>query len=101
MMQVMLRRNRTLLSKREIDRQYPYQVEIVIAPHAGLWARLGAIDNFLAQKGWEHARRGDRTVGVKDAVRWCFADQAHADAFAVEFHGERHDAGHHPDTSRA
>jgi len=74
------------MSKREIDERFPYQVEIIV-PSAGLAEGLTTIEAFLKHKGWRHAHRSARVVGMKDAVRWCFAETAHAGEFQAKFGG--------------
>jgi hypothetical protein len=77
------------VTKRRIDRDFPHQVAIPI-PVGGLVARLMAMHKFcdtrsMPYKTHAHLRRDPPS----DYVRFCFGDPTHADAFMVEFGGER------------
>ena len=74
--------------KRDIDRLYPHRVEITI-PEKGLGLRLSAMHDFMKAMDWAHVSRSTREIGVKEAMCWRFVDAADADAFRVEFGGER------------
>ena len=81
----MANRNRALLSRSQIDREYAYQVEIEI-PEGGLGQRLTAMHAWAL----EHARDYQtRSAGQypHEAVRWCFRDAKAADAFRRRFGG--------------
>jgi hypothetical protein len=77
------------VTKRRIDRDFPYQVAILI-PEGGLVARLMAMHKFCDTRSMPYKTRSDlRRDPPADYVRFCFADTAHADAFLAEFGGER------------
>ena len=81
-------RLRGRMNSRQIDRDLPHQVHIVV-PEMGFGARLDVMHGWCRQKAIDYMTRGARVRGEPDAMRWCFADPAHADAFHGEFGGER------------
>jgi hypothetical protein len=77
------------ITKRRIDRDFPYKVAILI-PESGLVARLMAMHKFRVTRSMSYKTRSDlRRDPPADYMRFCFADPTHADAFMVEFGGER------------
>jgi hypothetical protein len=77
------------ITPRQIDRDYPRQVEIAI-PEGGLGTLLNAMHDFC--RGADFRTRG---IGVKrletgrDGVRFCFKAPELAEAFQARFGGER------------
>ena len=71
-------------SKRLLDRDYPHQVEIPI-PGSGLRT---AMHSFCRGRRYVAQGAQNRTTG-QDAMRWCFAEASDADAFHVQFGGDR------------
>jgi hypothetical protein len=71
------------VTPRQVDRDYPHQVEIAI-PEGGLGTRLNAMHDFC--RGADFKTRG---IGLKrletgrDGVRFCFKAPELADAFLV------------------
>ena len=77
------------VTKRRIDRDFPHQVAIRI-PEGGLVARLMAMHKLCDTRSMRFKTRSDlRRDPPSDYVRFCFGDPDHADAFMVEFGGER------------
>jgi hypothetical protein len=76
-------------TKRRIDRDFPHQVAIQI-PEGGLVARLMTMHKFCDTRSMPYKTHADlRQEPQFDYVRFCFADPSYADAFMVEFGGER------------
>lgn len=72
----MVIRARTQITRRTIDRDYPYQVEIAV-PVGGLGDRLNAMHHWCAEHAADYqTQAGDNTV------RFCFASDRHAREFA-------------------
>ena len=64
-------------------------VEIIV-PLGGLGKLLDAMHAFHAERGIRSQNgRSRRDEEGRDHIRWCFADPATADAFAVQFNGRR------------
>jgi hypothetical protein len=75
------------ITKSQIDREYPYQVELVI-PGQGFGRRLDEMQKFCIlfdYKTRPETRRPDHFVS------WCFKESAQADRFKNTFGGERID----------
>lgn len=72
------------ITRAQIDREYPYQVEIVIPP-GGLGRRLDEMHRFCAGLA-DYRTRGARK-GAVDACRWCFAEASPGEAFQRRFGG--------------
>ena len=69
---------------KSIEQQFPYVVEMMV-PLGGLRGKRDAINDFHARHGIKrHAKRGRYKDGSQH-IRWCFADQEIAEAFAVKF----------------
>jgi hypothetical protein len=76
-------------SDRQVDRDYPHQVEIAVPP-GGLGVRLNEMHD--ACRGIDYATRGigrKRIETGRDAVRFCSNSAEAADAFHPGFGGER------------
>ena len=71
-------------SAKAVERDYPHFVDVVVPP-GGLGQRLGAMYEFHARHGIRAQRGHGRHDANGSVVRWCFADQAIAAAFAQEF----------------
>jgi hypothetical protein len=70
---------------RGIDRELSHQVEI-------LGTQLDDMHAFCRARGYRYATHGIGHLSIEhrsDAVRWCFADALHADAFHATYGGER------------
>jgi hypothetical protein len=70
---------------RGIDRELPYQVEI-------LRTRLNDMHAFCRTRGYRYATHGIGHLNIEhrnDGVCWCFADAVHADAFHAMYGGVR------------
>jgi len=74
------------VTSRQIDRDFPHQVEIPIPP-GGLRKQLDLMYQFCRGRAFM-TRGANRRVG-DDAMRWCFADPTEADAFHAQFGGKR------------
>jgi hypothetical protein len=61
-------------------------VEIVVPP-GGLGKRLDAMYDWHRERGIEVHRGSGRHEEGRDIIRWCFADQEMANAFAAAFGG--------------
>ena len=71
-------------SQKAIERDFPHHVDMAV-PEGGLGRRLDAMHDWHLARGIKaHHGRG-RREGERDFIRWCFADQATAAAFAAEF----------------
>jgi hypothetical protein len=69
----------------QIDRDFPHEVEIAI-----LGDRLFVMHAFCVSRFMNVRTRSVRTADAEgDAMRWCFADRAHADEFRARFGGKR------------
>ena len=67
---------------------FPHVVDIVI-PSGGLGPQLNAMYAFHARHGIEPKRGQWRSAdGGGSVIRWCFAEQAVAGAFASEFNAK-------------
>jgi len=78
------------MTPKQIDREFPYQVELAI-PEGGL-KNIRELDAFCRGRGVVVTTRGIgklRREGRSKAVRYCFTDPAHADAFLARFGGDR------------
>ena len=78
------------MTPKRVDREFPYQVELAI-PEGGL-KNIRELDAFCRGRGFVVATRRigkRRRERGSDAVRYCFADPAHADAFLARFGGDR------------
>jgi hypothetical protein len=73
-------------SSKAIERDFPHIVEIVV-PEGGLGKRLDAMYDWHRERGIEAHRGSGRREQDRDIIRWCFADQEMADAFAAAFGG--------------
>jgi hypothetical protein len=74
------------ISAKNIERDYPHIVEIVVPP-GGLGKQLDAMYDWHRERGIEvHLGSGRHEEG-RDFIRWCFADQEMANAFAAAFGG--------------
>lgn len=72
-----------------IEREFPHLVEIAI-PLGGLGKRLDAMYGWHRERGIESRHgRSRRDPDGHDHARFCFADAATADAFALRFGGRR------------
>jgi hypothetical protein len=74
---------------RQIDRDYPHQIEIA-APGDGLGPLLNAMHD--ACRGAEFKTRGIGRKGMetgRDGIRFCFKSPELADAFEALFGGEQ------------
>ena len=76
-----------------IARLYPYVVEIAVPP-GGLGRHLDDMHEFHRQRRIKDQRGPRRRDDEHDYLRWCFADLATAEAFAMEFSGEVIDRPH-------
>ncbi|QPC44621.1 hypothetical protein HW532_19085 [Kaustia mangrovi] len=75
------------ITRSQIDRGYPYQVEIVIPPN-GLGRKIDDIYTFLRERGYAFKKRGGRdrrTEGIFHTSRYCFTSMEHAQAFQDRF----------------
>lgn len=66
------------MGRKQIDRDYPHQVEIVIPP-GGLGQTLDALHAWAMRAGLDYKTRSVRFP--VDAMRWCFREAAAAEAF--------------------
>jgi cell wall assembly regulator SMI1 len=77
---------------RRIDRDFPYQVAILV-PDGVYFARLLAIHSFCTAHAMPYNYKTRTGLRGRDPpsryFRFCFANRAHADAFLAEFGGER------------
>lgn len=81
------------ITSRQIDRDFPHQVEIEIPP-GGLRKRLDGMYAFC--RGNDFRTRGigrQRIETGRDGMRWCFTTAEAADAFQAQFGGGRLHAG--------
>lgn len=69
------------IGRRQIDREYPHQVEIAIPP-GGLGTTLNELHGWAKQAGIDYRTRSVNRFPV-EAMRWCFRDEATAEAFRV------------------
>lgn len=70
-------------TRRELDRHFPFQVEVAARPSD--YIRLHEMAEYCRLNGFEFRTRGIgglRLYRGRDATRWCFALEKHA----VEFH---------------
>jgi hypothetical protein len=76
------------MTKNQIDRARPHQVEIRIAVAAGVGSQLDDMHTFCRERALNYQTYSDsRKAG--DFVRFCFADRTHANVFEVKFGGKR------------
>jgi hypothetical protein len=66
------------------EQEFPHHVEIEIPP-GGLGSRLDAMYDFHTQHGIKPQRGHGRYDANGAVIRWCFADQQLAAAFASRF----------------
>jgi hypothetical protein len=77
------------ITSRQIDRDYPYQVEIAI-PEGGLGTRLNAMHEFCRGADFQTRGVGEKRLRTgRDGVRFCFKTPDLAEAFQARFEGER------------
>jgi hypothetical protein len=77
------------VTPRQIDRDYPHQVEIAI-PEGGLGTRLNAMHEFCHGADFRTCGIGAKRLRTgRDGVRFCFKTPELAEAFQVRFGGER------------
>jgi len=72
------------VSTKTIERDFPHIVEIAV-PLGGLGKTLDAMYDFHARHGIKPQRGHRRHDAQRSVIRWCFADQEIAKAFANEF----------------
>ena len=72
---------------------YPYVVEIAVPP-GGLGRHLDDMHEFHRHRRIKDQRGPRRRDDEHDYLRWCFADLATAEDFAMEFNGEVIDRPH-------
>jgi hypothetical protein len=70
-------------SRRRIDRDFPYLVEIPV-PRQGLGSRLDQMHRFCRVAGFSYLSRGPRTPAA-DLMTWCFERAEDAEAFRMKF----------------
>jgi hypothetical protein len=87
-------RLRGRMNRHQIDRELPHQVHMVV-PEMGFGVRLDEMHSWCRQKAVDYMTRGAGGRGEPDAMRWCFVDPDYADAFHLEFGGERMRLGLH------
>jgi hypothetical protein len=73
-------------SRKPIEREFPYIVEMVVPP-GGLGKRLDAMHDFHAAFGMKACLGRGRRQDDQDHLRWFFADHKIAAAFAAAFGG--------------
>lgn len=73
-------------SKRQVDSDFPHQVEIAI-PEGGLGRTIDRMHDLARGLGRYATRGGERRRDGPDAVRFCFADPAAAGLFQSAFGG--------------
>ena len=76
---------RARITRRHIDRDYSYQVEIVV-PEGGLGTRLDEMHAWAMERGLDYQTRSAGRFPV-EAMRFCFRDADVAQAFTAEFSG--------------
>ena len=74
---------------RQIDRDYPHQVEIEV-PGDGLGTRLNAMHEACGGVDYRTRGIGKRLMETgRDGIRFCFKTPELADEFQARFGGER------------
>ncbi len=75
-------------SRRQIDREFPHQVQITVPPF-GLGVTLDRMHELAADlgAGAYATRGGDRIKDGPDTIRFCFADHGDAVDFQIVFGG--------------
>jgi hypothetical protein len=69
------------ITPRQVDRDYPHQVEIAI-PEGGLGTRLSAMDEFCRGADFRTCGMGAKRLRTgRDGVRFCFKTPDMAEAF--------------------
>jgi hypothetical protein len=81
-----LARYKGRISAKNIERDFPHIVEIVVPP-GGLGKRLDQMYDWHRERDIEVHRGSGRLEEGRDIVRWCFADAKTAADFAVAFGG--------------
>jgi hypothetical protein len=72
-------------SAKAIERDFPYIVEMRV-PLGGFGRRLDDMYEWFTRHGIKPmASTGRRDENNRDYIRWCFAEEATAKAFAAEF----------------
>lgn len=74
----MTSRRKGEMGRKQIDREYPHQVEIAIPP-GGLGRTLDTLHAWAMGADLDYKTRSVRFP--VDAMRWCFRDEASAEAF--------------------
>ena len=72
------------LSAKNIERDHPHMVEIVVPPN-GLGRRLDDMYEWHRARGIEAQRGRWRREDGRDYVSWCFAEAEAAAAFKANF----------------
>lgn len=73
------------LTRAQIDRNWPHQVEFVVPPR-GLGNQLNILARGAAEADATY-RSYSRTVGVDHCMRFCFATRESAEGFRERFGG--------------
>ena len=81
----MVHYGRARVSRRQIDRNYPFQVEIEV-PEGGLGERLNAMHAWCTENAPDYQTKGAGEYPT-DAVMFCFGDKVQAAAFRRAFNG--------------
>ena len=74
-------------STKAVERDFPHIVEIEV-PSGGLGTRMNLMSDWHKARGIESQRGQGRYEEPTWFARWCFADQATAEAFHAEFGGK-------------
>ena len=76
---------RARITRRHIDRDYPFQVEIVVS-EGGLGQRLDQMHAWALERSPDYQTRSAGRFPV-EAMRFCFRDAEVAQAFKAQFGG--------------
>jgi hypothetical protein len=79
--------SRNKIRAKAVAQEFPHFVEIAIPP-GGLGSVLNAMYDFHTRNGIRPERGQWRPGEGGGRIRWCFADEAIAAAFAAEFNAK-------------